>query len=78
MKKSEIAIAATYVAKVSGKLTTVRIVNESRTLGEANAAKRSWRTPGAMLCSNKRSFFLSSSMVEHSAVNRRVVGSSPT
>lgn len=29
MKKSEIEIGATYVAKVSGRLTTVRIVNES-------------------------------------------------
>ena len=30
MKKSEIKIGATYAAKVSGKLTCVRIVNESQ------------------------------------------------
>ena len=30
MKKSDVEIGATYVAKVSGKLTTVRIVNESQ------------------------------------------------
>ena len=30
MKKSEIEIGGTYVAKVSGRLTTVRIVNESQ------------------------------------------------
>jgi hypothetical protein len=30
VKKSEIEIGATYMAKVSGKLTTVRIVSESQ------------------------------------------------
>ena len=36
MKKAEIEIGATYAAKVSGKLTYVRIVNES-TYGGWNA-----------------------------------------
>jgi hypothetical protein len=30
MRKAEIEIGGTYVAKVSGKLTTVRIINESQ------------------------------------------------
>lgn len=30
MKKSEVEIGATYIAKVSGKLAKVRIVSESR------------------------------------------------
>ena len=37
-----------------------------------------WRTAGSLRVRQSRTPFLDSSMVEHSAVNRVVVGSSPT